>query len=79
MGTPVNDAVQVLLRLLKPGASRQFDVAEPLALFDANTRWLDALQAEELKDARAEGTRLTRKNRGWTRESLYEDSSDFLR
>jgi len=46
---------------------------ERLALFDANTRWLNELQADQLKEARAKGTRITRENRGWMREELYDD------
>lgn len=48
-------------------------VKERLALFDANTKWLDELQADRLKEAKAKGTRISCENRGWTREELYED------
>jgi hypothetical protein len=50
-----------------------------LALFDANTKWLDELQADQLKEAKAKGMRVTRENRGWTREELYEDDRGLPR
>jgi hypothetical protein len=52
---------------------------ERLALFDANTKWLDELQADQLKEAKAKGMRVTRENRGWTREELYEDDRGLPR
>jgi len=52
---------------------------ERLALFDANTKWLDELQAEQLSEARAKGTRVTRENRGWKREDLYNDDRGLPR
>ncbi len=52
---------------------------ERLALFDANTKWLDELQAEELKAASAAGTRITRETRGWTRDDLYNDDRGLPR
>jgi hypothetical protein len=48
-------------------------VEERLALFDANMDRVDKLQAEQLKEAKEKGTRITPENRGWTREELYED------
>jgi len=64
----------ILVRLLGKARSGQgLTREERLALFDANTKWLDEIQAGELKEAKAKGTRLTRENRGWTREELYED------
>jgi len=53
--------------------------AERLALFDANTKWLDELQDEQLKEAKAKGTFTNRENRGWTREELYEDERGIPR
>ena len=35
--------------------------------------WLTREQAKELLAAKAEPMRITRENRGWTREELYED------
>jgi len=56
----------------KVRAGQKLNAEERLALFDANTRWMDELQAEQLDEAKAKGTKLTRENRGWTREALYE-------
>jgi len=52
---------------------KQLTVEERFALFDDNTKWLDQLQAAALKKAKIEGTRITRQNRGWTREELDQD------
>ena len=41
----------------KVNASHELMMEERLALFDATTRWLDELQAKELKAAKAKGTR----------------------
>jgi hypothetical protein len=57
----------------KANKGHELTVEEKLALFDANTKWLDCLQAEQLEEAKRSGTRITRENRGWTREELYED------
>lgn len=57
----------------KAKSGHELTVTERLALFDANTKWLDEIQAGQLRKARAAGTRLTRETRGWTREELYED------
>jgi hypothetical protein len=50
-----------------------------LALFDANMERIDKLQAEELKEAKTKGARITRENRGWTREDLYNDDRGLPR
>jgi AbrB family looped-hinge helix DNA binding protein len=69
---PAGESIRVeLMRKAKSG--RELSAKERLALFDANTKWLDELQAHELREARAKGTRVTRETRGWTREDLYED------
>src|SRR6267154_3472365 len=52
---------------------------ERLALFDANMKRIDKLQAEQLKEARKNDTRITRENRGWTRKELYEDARGLPR
>jgi hypothetical protein len=57
----------------KAKSGHSLTVEERLALFDANTKWLDELQAEQLKEANATGARITRENRVWTREELYQD------
>jgi bifunctional DNA-binding transcriptional regulator/antitoxin component of YhaV-PrlF toxin-antitoxin module len=69
--TPAGESIRV--RLVKNGTKTELKPDELLSLFDENTRWLDELQAEELRASKAEDVRLTRENRGWTREELYED------
>jgi AbrB family looped-hinge helix DNA binding protein len=69
---PAGDSIRVEL-MRKAKAGHQLTAKERLALFDANTKWLDELQADELREARAKGTRVSRETRGWTREDLYED------
>jgi hypothetical protein len=71
--TPNADSIRGEVLCRKSRAGLQLTVEERLELFDANTRWLNELQAERLRDAKAKGTRITRENRGWTREDLYED------
>ena len=70
---PAGDSIRVQLVRRKAKSGMKLSPEERLALFDANTRWLDKLQAERLNKAKTEGTRITRQNRGWTREELYED------
>jgi len=70
---PAGDSIRVELVRRKAKAGHELTTAERLALFDANMERVDKLQAEKLKEARAKGTRITRENRGWTREELYED------
>jgi AbrB family looped-hinge helix DNA binding protein len=69
---PAGESIRVEL-VTRKGRDRQLTAEQRLALFDANTKWLDELQAQQLKEAKAKGTRTTRENRGWTREELYED------
>ena len=70
---PAGDSIRVELVRRKAKSGLQLTTKEKLALFDANMRRVDELQAEELEEAKAKGTRITRENRGWTREELYED------
>jgi AbrB family looped-hinge helix DNA binding protein len=70
---PVGESIRVQLRRRKAKSRDSLTVKERLALFDANTKWLDELQAERLKEAKAKAARITLENRGWTREELYED------
>jgi hypothetical protein len=67
----INDRVEIesLIRLKE--RSKEMSAEERLALFDANTRWLDEPQADQLKKAKIRGHCITRENR--TREELYED------
>lgn len=70
---PAGESIRVELVRRKANAGQELSREERLALFDANTKWLDELQRDQLKEARAKGTRISRENRGWTREELYED------
>jgi AbrB family looped-hinge helix DNA binding protein len=68
---PAGESIRV--RLVRNKTKTELKPDELLSLFDENTRWLDELQAQELKDSKAKDVRLTRENRGWTREELYGD------
>jgi AbrB family looped-hinge helix DNA binding protein len=70
---PAGESIRVELVGGKSRSGQDLTVAERLALFDANTKWIDELQAEQLAEAKATKSRTTRENRGWTREELYED------
>jgi len=73
------DSLRVEELRSKARAGQQLTVEERLELFDATTKRLHELQAEQLKDARAKGTRTTRENRGWTREELTDDERGLPR
>jgi AbrB family looped-hinge helix DNA binding protein len=69
---PAGESIRVeLVRKAKRG--HELTVEGKLALFDANTKWIDELQAAQIKEAKRKSTRITRANRGWTREEIYED------
>jgi len=70
---PAGGTIRVEIVGRKAKSGTDLSPKERLALFDANTKWLDQLQAVQLKEAKAKDTRITRENRGWTREELYED------
>lgn len=70
---PAGESIRVELVRRKAKAGQELSTEERLALFDANMARIDQLQARELKEAEARGERITRENRGWTREELYED------
>ncbi|MFZ0308779.1 MAG: AbrB/MazE/SpoVT family DNA-binding domain-containing protein [Candidatus Sulfotelmatobacter sp.] len=76
---PAGESIRVELVRSKAKAGHELTTDERLALFDANTKWLDELQADQLKEAKAKGMRVTRENRGWTREELYEDDRGLPR
>ncbi len=76
---PTADSIRVEALRRKARAGHQLTVGERLELFDANMKWLDELQAEQLNEAGAKGTRVTRENRGWTREELYNDDRGLPR
>jgi len=69
--TPARESIRV--RRVKNESKVDLNVEQRLALFDENTKWLDELQAEELRYWKSNERRITRENRGWTREELYED------
>jgi AbrB family looped-hinge helix DNA binding protein len=75
---PAGEDIRVQVQR-KMQSGHQLTTEERLTLFDANTKWLDELQAEELKEAKAKGTRATRETRGWTREDLYNDDRGLPR
>jgi AbrB family looped-hinge helix DNA binding protein len=70
---PAGESIRVELARRKAKVGDRLTVAEKLALFDANMRRADRLRGGELRNAKAKGSRITRENRGWTREELYED------
>lgn len=70
---PAGESIRVELVRRKAKAGQELSTEERLELFDANTKWLDELQRDQLKEAKAKGTHTTRETRGWTREELYED------
>jgi AbrB family looped-hinge helix DNA binding protein len=76
---PAGESIRVELLRRKTKGANELTSDERLALFDANTKWLDELQAKQLKKAKAKGTRLTRESRGWTREELYDDDRGLPR
>jgi AbrB family looped-hinge helix DNA binding protein len=76
---PAGDSIRVELVRRKAKAGHELTVEEKLALFDANMERIDKLQAKELKEAKAKGMRITRENRGWTREELYNDDRGLPR
>lgn len=76
---PAGESIRVELVRRKARSGHELTTDERVELFDANTKWLDEIQAEELKEAQAKGTRISRENRGWTREELYNDDRGLPR
>ncbi|HLW84395.1 MAG TPA: AbrB/MazE/SpoVT family DNA-binding domain-containing protein [Candidatus Sulfotelmatobacter sp.] len=76
---PAGESIRVELVRHKAKSVHELTVKERLAVFDANTKWLDELQADQLNEAKAKGSHLTRENRGWTREDLYNDDRGLPR
>jgi AbrB family looped-hinge helix DNA binding protein len=74
---PAGESIRIELVRGKANAGRELSTEERLALFDAGTKRLDALQAEELQ--KNQGNRVTRETRGWTREELYNDDRGLPR
>jgi len=73
------ESIRVELVRRKAKAGHRLTVEERLALFDANMARVDELQAAELTEAQSGDTRITRENRGWTREDLYNDDRGLPR
>jgi AbrB family looped-hinge helix DNA binding protein len=69
---PAGDSIRVEVSH-KAKRGHELTPEEKVALFDANTKWIDELQANQLAEAEKSGHRTTRENRGWTREDIYED------
>jgi AbrB family looped-hinge helix DNA binding protein len=76
---PAGESIRVELVRRNARAGHELTAAERLALFDANMERVDKLQAPELKEAQARGAHVTRENRGWTREELYDDDRGLPR
>jgi AbrB family looped-hinge helix DNA binding protein len=74
---PAGESIRVELVRRRTKSGLELTVEERLALFDESTKRLDKLQAKELKENK--GRRITRENRGWTREDLYEEDRGFPR
>ncbi|HWZ79987.1 MAG TPA: AbrB/MazE/SpoVT family DNA-binding domain-containing protein [Candidatus Sulfotelmatobacter sp.] len=70
--TPAGESIRVR-RVKNNEPTADLNIEERLALFDENSKWLDELQAEELRHWKSNERRITRENRGWTREELYGD------
>ena len=76
---PTPDSARIEALRSKGRAGHELTVEERLELFDTNTKWLNELHAEQLKEAKVNGTSVTRENRGWTREELYNDERGLPR
>jgi AbrB family looped-hinge helix DNA binding protein len=74
---PAGESIRVELVRGKVKDGHELTVEERLALFDEGTKRLDKLQAEDLK--KNQGEKVTRENRGWTREDLYDDDRGLPR
>ena len=70
---PAGDSIRIELVRQKAQGGHELTTEEKLELFDSNMARIDRLQVKELAEATAKNTRITRENRGWTREELYED------
>jgi hypothetical protein len=71
------DSIQVEALCGEARAGLRLTIEERLEVFDANTRWPDELQAKQLSEAKAKATRITRENRRWTRQDVYENVRGF--
>jgi AbrB family looped-hinge helix DNA binding protein len=73
---PAGESIRVELVRRKAKAGHELTTGERLALFDAGMARVDQLQAAELKKHRGKPTP---RNRGWTREDLYNDDQGLPR
>jgi AbrB family looped-hinge helix DNA binding protein len=74
---PAGESIRIELVRRKANSGHELTSEERLALFDAGMKRVDKLQAEELK--KNQGNRVTRENRGWTREDIYNDERGLPR
>jgi AbrB family looped-hinge helix DNA binding protein len=74
---PAGESIRIELVRRKANAGHELTTEERLALFDAGMKRVDKLQAEELKQN--QGKRVTRENRGWTREEISNDEGGLPR
>jgi|ERR1700722_8857229 AbrB family looped-hinge helix DNA binding protein len=74
---PAGESIRIELVKRKANAGHELTTEERLALFDAGMKRVDKLQAEELK--KNQGRRVTREERGWTREEIYNDERGLPR
>jgi AbrB family looped-hinge helix DNA binding protein len=74
---PAGESIRVELVRRKAQAGHELTTEEKLALFDAGTKRLNELHAEELTENQR--NRVTRETRGWTREDLYNDDRGLPR
>ncbi len=68
---PAGDSIRVELVRQKARGEHELTIEEKLALFDANMKRADKIQAGEPEEARRKTP--AEQKRGWTREELYED------
>lgn len=73
---PAGESIRVELVRKKAKSGHELTTEEKLALFDAGMARVDKLQAEELKANRGKPAP---KDRGWTREDLYNDDQGLPR
>jgi AbrB family looped-hinge helix DNA binding protein len=73
---PAGDSIRVELVRRKAKTGQSLTAEERVALFDAGMARVDKLQAAELRANRGQPTP---RNRGWTREDLYNDDRGLPR
>jgi AbrB family looped-hinge helix DNA binding protein len=76
---PAGDSIRVELVRRKVKTGQELTREERLALFDANMARIDNLQTKQLREAINNDLQITRENRGWTREELYDDERGLPR